>query len=265
MAHPPIIHSVVEFIEMTFMREFSVGLEGKPVRPWYLGQPSEGDKLLPPLYRMGIEATLERELLREFRMRVSEFNPANGVPDDQWPLIGHQNGLPTRILEWTGNPLVALFHAVESMATDRHGQVWIFNPWQFNELSAKIQYVPMVSSDLFKEQYVVNLNDPEASPVPAAEAPLAFRPYRNVRPQNTRDIYYTVFGSRNEPLDQMKFFLHGKKSYIRKILIHGDSKKAIMKELHLLGITQVNLFPGAPSLARTLAYSFSSNYLDTEI
>lgn len=265
MADPPVVHAVAEFIELTFAPDYGVGLENTPVRPWYLGQPSETDKLLPPLYKMGIDAKLERELLREFRMRISEFSDANGVPDDRWPLIGHQNGLPTRILEWSGNPLVALFHAVESMAADKHGQVWIFNPWRFNELSAGIEYMPMVSSDFFKNDYVVKLDDPKADEVPSAETPMAFRPYRNVRPQNTQDVYFTVHGYKQEPLEEIKFFMHKSKEYLRKVLVHGDSKKAIMKELHLLGITRANLFPGIPSLARTLAYSYSADFLYTDL
>jgi hypothetical protein len=55
MAQPPIIHSVTEFIELTFTKEFSVGLGDTPVRPWYLGQASASDNIMPPLYRANIE------------------------------------------------------------------------------------------------------------------------------------------------------------------------------------------------------------------
>ena len=58
--------------------------------------------------------------------------------------------MPTRILEWQGNPLAALFFAVESMASDKHGKVWIFNPWTFNEGSTGIGHVPMSDSEYFQ-------------------------------------------------------------------------------------------------------------------
>ncbi len=49
--------------------------------------------------------------------------------------------------------------------------------------------------------------------------------------------------------------------FMGAILIEGAAKKPIMKELHDIGITRANLFPGAGSLARTLAYRYSKNYL----
>jgi len=260
----PVIHTVSEFIELTFAEEFSVGLHGAPVRPWYLGQASDDDVILPSLYRSGIEPVLEREVLREFRMRASEFHPAVGVPDELWPLIGHQNGLPTRITEWCGNPLAALFLAVESMSP-ANGQVWVFNPWYFNEVTARLAVLPMTSSDLFRDEYCVKLNDPDASPVPAAEAPMCFKPFRNIRQQSQLDAYFVVHGHSTVPLDEFRLFLRRPQTYLKKIIVAGESKKHLRKELHLLGVNHATLFPGGGSVARSVAYALSRDFLETDI
>jgi hypothetical protein len=261
---PPVIHTVSEFIELTFASEFAVGLEAAPVRPWYLGQASEDDNILPSFYRSKIDPVLEREVLREFRMRASEFHPAAGVPDEFWPLLGHQNGLPTRITEWCGNPLAALFLAVETMSA-ANGQVWIFNPWYFNEVTARISVLPMTSSDLFREDYCVKLDDPDAPTVPAAEAPMCFKPYRNIRPHNQIDAYFTVHGHSNVPLNEFRLFMRRPATYLRRVIVAAESKKHLRKELHLLGVNHATLFPGAPSVAKYVAYALSSDFLETDL
>jgi hypothetical protein len=197
-------------------------------------------------------------------MRASEFHPAQGVPDEVWPLLGHQNGLPLRLQEWTGNPLVALFLAVESMAASE-GQVWIFNPWYYNELTSGIALVPMTAGDIFREKYVVKLNDPDAPEIPAAEAPMAFKAFRNIRPHIHQDVYFTCHGHLKEPLNELRFFLRKPKTYVQRIIIAGPAKKIIMKELHLIGMNRANLFPGAPSIARTVSYAMSRDFLETDI
>jgi hypothetical protein len=261
---PPIVHTVSEFIELTFSAAFSVGLEDAPVRPWYLGQASEGDSILPPLYRSSIEPALERELLREFRMRAAEFIPPGGVPDELWPILGHQQGLPTRIQEWYGNPLTALFFAVESMSAN-DGQVWVFNPWYFNEVTARLAMIPMTNSPLFRDEYCIVLDDPNAAPAPSAEAPMCFKPFRNIRPQGQMDTYFIVHGHSSVPLNEFRLFLRRPDTYLKRIIIAGESKSHLRKELHLLGVNHATLVPGAGSVAKAAAYALSRDFLETEI
>lgn len=260
----PVIHTVSEFIELTFSTEFSVGLADAPVRPWYLGQASEGDNILPPLYRSNIDPALERELLREFRMRAAEFIPPGGVPDEMWPILGHQQGLPTRIQEWYGNPLAALFFAVESMSAN-NGQVWVFNPWYFNEVASRLAMIPLTNSAPFRDEYCVKLDDPNASPAPAAEAPMCFKPFRNIRPQSQMDAYFVVHGHSNVPLNELRLFLRRPETYLKQIIVAGESKKHLRKELHLLGVNHATLMPGGGSVAKAVSYAMSRDFLETDI
>lgn len=264
MAQVKIIRRLSEFVETIRRPQFLLGLHGQPRTPWYLGQSSANGTLLPAFYAAGTAPSLEREILRDFRILVAEFIQPAFVSDQSWLIQAHQNGVPTRILEWQGNPLAALFFAVESMASDKHGKVWIFNPWTFNEGSTGIGHVPMSDSEYF-DPYVVPLSNPDALLFPEAENPMAFRPYRNIRPYSTQGVYWTVHGSHKDPIETQRFFLRKTESFLTFLLIDAEQKKAILKELYEINVTRASLFPGLTNIVRTLNYRYSKDYVTTEI
>jgi hypothetical protein len=250
--------SVGDFLVAVADPRNQLGLHSAPATPWYLGQPGLKSDLVPAFYRPGIKPELEREVLRDYRQMSAEFAPSAGLADWQILVSAHMAGVPTRILEWSGNPLAALFLAVESLSADT-GRIWVLNPWTMNELTSNLAYVPPVESDYFK-RYAVKLDVPDAY-VPEAVQPMAFRPTRTARAYNAQNIYWTIHGKATAPLNELAFFMKRADAFTTTILIPADAKKAIMKELHDIGVTRANLFPSAASLARTLAYRYSKNYL----
>jgi len=253
------IGSVIEFLASVADPKNKLGLSSTPANPWYLGLPDLKGDLAPAFYKSGIKPEHEREVLRDYRQMSAEFAPTGGLADWQLLVSAHLSGVPSRIMEWSGNPLAALFAAVESMSGEA-GCVWVLNPWEMNRQTANLSYVPPVGADYFKK-YVVKLDVPEAAAVPEAALPMAFRPTRSSRHYNTQNIYWTIHGKDPAPLEKLSFFMKRADVFVTALQIEGGAKKAIMKELHDIGITRANLFPGASSLAQTLAYRYSKNYL----
>jgi len=260
MAAATIVSSVTEFLDAVEDPRNRLGLAEVPATPWYLGQPDLKGDLLPPFYKSGIKPEYEREVLRDYRLSSAEFAPIRSLADYEILVSAQLNALPTRIIEWSANPLFALFQAVESMNAAEPGRVWILNPWTLNDLTAGLSFVPVTDGDAFKK-YVVKIDDPDASPLPEASQPMAFRPTRTTRNYNLQNIYWTIHGKSATGLNGLTFFLKRADEFLKMIHVAADSKKDIMKELHDIGVTRSNFFPGLTSLTRTLAYRYSKNYI----
>jgi len=64
----------------------------------------------------------ERNLLHRFRRHYFNFS-GNAISDWEALLISRHHGLPTRLLDWSGSSLVALFFACQSHDKD-NGEIW---------------------------------------------------------------------------------------------------------------------------------------------
>jgi FRG domain len=254
-----VVASVAGFLAAVADPKNKLGLHATPATPWYLGQPDFKGDLVPSFYKSGIKPEHEREVLRDWRQMSAEFAPTGALADWQILASAHSAGIPTRIIEWSANPLVALFMAVESLGGD-DGRVWVLNPWIMNEHTADLLFVPPVDSAYFKG-YTVKLDALDGPALPEAAPPMAFKPVRSSRAYNAQNIYWTVHGKETKPLDKLVFFMKRADLFLTAIQIETTCKKAIMKELHDIGVTRANLYPGAGGLARTLAYRYSKNYL----
>ncbi len=109
----------------------------KDAEAWYRGHFDTSWSLRPSAYRKSWD---EESLLNRFRAEAASFVEPSMQPAGEWAwyFTGQHYDLPTRLLDWSEDPFVALHFAVRDMREDDEDfgwqapEVWMLEPGSLN-------------------------------------------------------------------------------------------------------------------------------------
>jgi FRG domain len=186
----------------------------------YRGVSDSSYELLPRIgrleYRKHYSVKTERLLLQIFKQRAIRLVSPLPTSELEWLAVGQHHGLPTRLLDWSYSPLVALYFAV-SIEFDTDGAVYCRHmPRGNNEF------------DPFKIKTSRKYYPPHISPrIPAQHAVFTVEP-DPTRPLTIRRIV--------------------------KVVIPAVAKSSIRDRLSLLGFHDESMFPDLDGSCTHLAW-----------
>jgi FRG domain len=171
----------------------------------------------------------QQDLVERFAKYARPLLDPLPVGIEEWLLHAQHHGVPTRLLDWTTNPLKALFWAVEGQEQIRRdGIVWAFSPryWRDDALDP----TPLSDKNL-TPFYPKHLNQR----VVAQESCFVSFPL----PESKKALQSMDSGAA----------YHKAMDYLDKIVIPASAKRNLLRELRVLGVTHRSLFPDLHGIA----------------
>lgn len=228
---------------------------------------------------------IERRVLATFSNHV--IGHVNHIPRDDWEMLAlaQHHGLPTRFMDWTTNPLVALYFATRETEKDKDGKsldsaVYVLVQDHVKYSSLKAHRSDSVPHETEKTSTSSNADDSEdpysqyGLNVDTTQTEIQDQPENNTKEQKpvlpessfnpfeiTANVIYEpphvspriraqdgVLLACFNPLEQLE-----EKDYL-EILIKAEAHGAIRERLDLYGVFDKQLFPDLDGMAKWLKF-----------
>jgi hypothetical protein len=232
--------------------------EGEP-RLWFRGHKKSSWPLVPKLYRPNesVKQLLidEDEIREEFVRRapsLTSYRPANAW---EWYFLMQHYGAPTRLLDWTEDPLIGLLFALLENEGFYDAAVWVLDPWRLNDIVLGRDEVIPPGSDGLPEvdtlRYKLWLPDRfDAKQKLLEELPVAIYPNQFDRRIAAQKSCFTVHGRKTESLESL---FRRTKTLLARIIIPGFATSIVRDGLEEYGIDEVSIYPDLVGLGKSVA------------
>ena len=266
-----VIHELPEylhFIDVIEKENPSFGLfQSAGDRPFlFRGLTNTSYELLPGLFRMARYKNELRNKYPENEWGILQHFIIDGISyrsdiafDDvfRWVQLAQHYGVPTRLLDWTWNPMVALYFSCEGNYNN-DGCVWAlhFNRYKDNFIkSTNAEKNPIETTEklIKKELHGQNI-----------QYPFIISPYYFDSRMSAQDSMFMVWGSERIKLEDILEneripivdYSNGFKSQLNgcmvKCIIDKGYKRIILNQLDKIGINEKSLFPGLDGIGRRI-------------
>jgi hypothetical protein len=210
-----------------------IDTKGKNNLVLFRGQPND-DKLLPKIARKNaLKDTLELEqkMIKDLKRRSNDFIQSNMDSDWDWLALGQHYGLTTRLLDWTTNPLIALWFACNSkIIRADHSVFWIY---------------------IVPDEALLDIEN-EKSPFNTGKTKV-FQPNLVGKRLTTQSGWFTAhkYSKTSKPNQFVAFENNSdQKDNLIKFLIPKDLREKLIETLNTCGVNSSTIFPELDGLCR---------------
>ena len=230
----------------------------------YMGVSNAAFGLETSLHRLGrIPSKVEGTMVRNFQ----KYSPINTLIDDynnfwNWLSLGQHHGLPTRLIDWTHSPNVALHFLTEDMGTyDVDGAIWMANYIELRDNLPEELKSPILSRGNYsfssmelKEIIGNSIEELYEFSKRNSNAMVFFEPPSiDDRIINQFALFSFMLDPDSNPLDWLKNHPHA----LKKVIIPASLKWEIRDKLDQANITERIIYPGLEGISKWLKRWYS--------
>lgn len=213
---------------------------------WFRGHARKTWKLAPGYLRL-TNPPSESTLLKRFKQSAAMLLDRDPKDSFDWLFLMQHYGLPTRLLDWSESPLVALYFAVEDH--DKHpaedAALWCLRPSDLNK-KANIQddheefFIPSFDDQELKNYSLESLSN---GPKRTRLFPIATIATRNNPRIQAQLGVFTIHHLDEVPIEEI-----GDASHVVKYTIPAINREPILNQLRVLGFSKFTMFPELASI-----------------
>lgn len=226
----------------------------------YRGMSRAGDDLRTTLADIeGDHRGRESHLLRNFR----KYAHRDAVPGDSvwnWLALAQHHGLPTRLLDWTFSPYVAMHFATQNLDRfDADGVIWCVDYVQTHQLLPERLKAVLEEEDA--DVFTTEMLECSAHSLATFDELAGEREFVVfLEPPSLDDRIvnqFALFSLMSNPRYLMDHWLSEHPELYRRVIIPSNAKWEIRDKLDQANVTERVLFPGLDGLSRWLKRYYS--------
>lgn len=219
------------------------------LRLWYRGVENAKWELLPSIQRSEHRVLNERYLTNDFYIKASQV--LTKCPDKKnyaaWMSMMQHYGLPTRLLDWSSSPLIAVFFATETYEKSNQidACVWVLAPGKLNDNEGFGNCIYPVDADTIQEMLLPAFKD-RGHNKELADKIIACHLTKNDLRMYSQQANFTIHNSFRK-LEKICDL-----STLYKIIIPYERKKYFFDSLRVFGITESFVYPDLDHISNDL-------------